>query len=288
MAAITHFVGIDWSGAKGTRHVGLAVAMCEAGQGAPAMVAPPSGRKAWSRQEISDWIAGGMGLEADTRALVGIDSAFSLPFIDQGAFLPGESLPEAATALWPELNSVCAEAVDLYGGPFVDAYPAHYLRTGARGVRFARRLRVTERRAIDSGAGPCESVFHLIGPSQVGLSGLSTMRMLAALAMEPSVSIWPFEEQAGARVTLVEIYAAAFARMGGHKGKIRDLAALNTALAGLGTAPLKGGAMPGEHAADAIVTAAGLRHAGAQRKYWHPEALSTKVRRTEGWIFGVI
>lgn len=287
----SHFVGIDWSGAKGARHAGLAVAVCEAGSGAPIVVAPPSGRKAWSRSECADWIAAGMGLPERSQVLVGIDSAFSMPFIDRDDYIPDGGLPTSARKLWPALDAVCSDAVDLYGGPFVDAHADFYLRTGARGSRFERRMRVCEQRAIDSGAGPCESVFHLIGPSQVGLSGLSTMRMLNQLARVPDISIWPYDVPKSGTSVLVEIYAAAFTALGGHRGKMRGIDSLNAVLKNLDSAEMT--EMPttaraGEHAADALVTAAGLRMISADRKYWHPLSLSAKVRRTEGWIFGVV
>ena len=41
------FAAIDWSGAKGRSHRGIALAICEAGEAAPALV-PPPGRH-WSR-----------------------------------------------------------------------------------------------------------------------------------------------------------------------------------------------------------------------------------------------
>ncbi|MBO6503176.1 MAG: hypothetical protein JJ850_15795 [Kordiimonadaceae bacterium] len=286
----SHFVGIDWSGAKGKRHAGLAIAVCPAGNEAPSIVAPPSGNKNWSRSEIGDWIAGGMELPSGTRALIGIDSAFSLPFIDEGAYLPCEMLPDAAPDLWPFVDQKSAGAADLFAGPFVEAFADHYHRPSAKGKRYKRRMRVTETLAVTSGAGPCESVFHLIGPSQVGLSGLSTVRMLARLHGQNGISIWPYEEPDGDTV-LVEIYAAAFAKLGGHRGKIKGLDDLNTVLGSLNSQKME--AMPdtareGEHAADAIVTAAGLRIIACERKYWHPDNLSTKVRRTEGWIFGIL
>ena len=50
-----HFAAIDWSGAKGSRHKGIAVALAGAGNAAPALVRRGS---AWSRQEVLDWLAG--------------------------------------------------------------------------------------------------------------------------------------------------------------------------------------------------------------------------------------
>ncbi|SDE32602.1 hypothetical protein [Kordiimonas lacus] len=291
-ADFSHFVGIDWTGAKGKRHAGLAVALCEAGEGAPKMVSPPSGHRRWSRQDCASWLAGGLGRRKGERVLVGIDSSFGMPFVDEGAYLPGDVLPADVKALWAHVADLCGPEGDFYGGPFVDEHAAYYLRSrGAetlKGRHYSRRMRVPEQLAVDSGAGPCESVFHLIGPSQVGLSGLSTMAMLHHLNRQDHIAIWPFDDMTDARIVVVEIYAAAFAALGGHRGKIRDLAALRPILNRLGAKRMpRLGLDFTDHAADACVTAAALRQIHHDRKYWNPQALSAMVRRTEGWVFGI-
>ncbi|WP_176590056.1 hypothetical protein [Sphingobium sp. EM0848] len=43
---------IDWSGAKGSRHKGIAVALCEAGDGVPTLQHPEGGGF-WSRQAVA-------------------------------------------------------------------------------------------------------------------------------------------------------------------------------------------------------------------------------------------
>lgn len=287
MTDFTHFIGIDWTGARGQAHAGLAVAMCALGEGTPRLVAPPSGKSRWSREECASWILAGMGLPKAARALVGLDSSFGMPFADEGRYLAGIDLPDNAVDLWAHVDNLCGDAPDLYGGPFVDAHARFYLRTGAKGDAYSRRMRVAERLAVESGAGPCESVFHLIGPSQVGLSGLSTMRMLARLAGQDNISVWPFDTIIDTPVTVIEIYAAAFASLGGHRGKVRGRAELAGVLKGLGVPRPRVPALFSDHAADAIVTAAALRHIAHDRKYWNPAELSTMVRRTEGWVFGI-
>ena len=286
--AFSHFVGIDWSGAKGVRHPGLAVAVCEIGQGAPSLIMPPSGKTSWSRQECSDWIAGRCGLGAEARILVGIDSSFSMPFVDQGHYLDETQGVSHARALWKCVESHSRQGVDLYGGAFVMSHRCHYHLVGARGTRYSRRMRVTETRAVESGAGPCESVFHLIGPSQVGLSGLSTMRMLAQLDGLPGLAVWPYDDVSEAGLVLTEIYAAAFATLGHHRGKIRDRKNLNRILSKLESSSFRGRNIKlTDHVCDALVTSAALRHVAGHRKYWHPELLSATVRETEGWVFGI-
>ena len=48
-----HFAAIDWSGAAGERHHGIAVAICGADGEAPMIVRP--GHR-WSRGEVLDWL----------------------------------------------------------------------------------------------------------------------------------------------------------------------------------------------------------------------------------------
>lgn len=285
--SFTHYVGIDWSGAKGHRHAGLAVALCDSA-GNVSLVLPPGGNRRWSREGCMKWISGGCGQEGEARTLVGVDSAFSMPFMDYGRYFPAQKIAVGAKALWQSVEADCAGAVDLFGGLFVDKYSDYYLRPNNRGVQYERRMRVTENVAVSSGAGPCESVYHLIGPSQVGLSGLSTMRMLARMDMEPQIAIWPYDDVSKAPIVLTEIYAAAFAALGGHKGKVRDQATLANILEELDASLPSGIAKLSDHDCDAIVTAAALRYIAPMRKYWNPELLSTMVRRTEGWVFGIV
>jgi len=90
----TRFAAIDWSGAKGTRHPGIAVALCEAGDAAPRLVSPPS--RAWSRHEVLDWVLE----QANDPLLIGFDFSFSAPFVGRDAHLPGETQSDDARALW--------------------------------------------------------------------------------------------------------------------------------------------------------------------------------------------
>lgn len=295
MQDYTHFVGIDWSGAKGARQRGIAVAICEAGTDAPTLVTPEraglaSGAQTWSRTEVQHWLMHGPLSAQDVRAFVGIDAAFSLPFDDKRAYLPrGPKLPNAH-ALWRAVEEACAEDTNLYGGRFVDTYSDYFLRPDGRGERFERRFRVSEHRANErmSELGRLESPFHLVGPSQVGLAALSAMRMLHALSSAPGVAFWPFMPARSAKMVLVEVFATLFVRLCGHRGKIRDAERLNEVLAVLESAPVMLTGAVRDHDADALVTAAGLRATAPFAHYWGPKDLSNSVRSTEGWVFGVV
>ena len=82
MTRFTHFAAIDWSGAAGERHKGIAIALCPLGNSAPQLVRP--GHR-WSRAEVLDWLIHDM----PDNTLVGMDLGISLPFADAGAFFPG-------------------------------------------------------------------------------------------------------------------------------------------------------------------------------------------------------
>ena len=101
--------------------------------------------------------------------------------------------------------------------------------------------------------------------------------------------VWPFDALPDRGPVIVEIYAQAFARMAGFRGKLRDRAALDVALAHFGSVALAEG-FPGvfaDHVGDAIVSAAGLRAIAGEAKWWAPAGLEA-VRETEGWTFGIV
>jgi hypothetical protein len=291
----THFIGIDWSGAKGKRHKGIQVAVAEYGSSAsrdsaPRLVKPISGKSNWSRREVADWLSSGAGLDDTARILVGIDAAFGMPHDDKGAYFPHDNVAvDNAEGLWRLIANICNGSEDYFGGPFADHFADYYQQQGGRkGQYYSRRMRLTETRCIETKVGPCESVFNLIGASQVGKSALSTMIMLNDIADQQHVTVWPFAEPADGRICFVEIYAAVFAGLGGHKGKVRDWITLDTILNNLNSAAYTSNeAGLNDDQADALITAAGLRYISDNPEYWHPSELSPKVRQTEGWIFGV-
>src|SRR5688572_1906132 len=84
------FAAIDWSGAKGRRHKGIAVAIAEAGAAAPVLVRP---RHAWSREELLEWL---LAAAAEAPTLFGFDFSFAPPIAERGAYLPGDDTPTDA------------------------------------------------------------------------------------------------------------------------------------------------------------------------------------------------
>lgn len=281
-----HFVGIDWSGAAGERQRGIAVAMCARGADAPALVRPGH---VWSRGEVLDWLV--TALPDD--ALVGLDLGASLPFADAGAFFPGwaDSPPDAHT-LWALIDHIAASDPHLSAGSFVDhAEVARHLRRhgGRKGEFFAGRgrLRVTELAQREQGLNPYSNL-NLIGAAQVGKSSLTGMRILHRLAGR--IAIWPFDPVPHRGPVVTEIYTALAAVEAGRpkgRAKMRDHAALDTALLALGSAPTGGSGPIDDHRSDAILTAAWLRIAAHRPALWQPRGLNAAIAATEGWTFGI-
>jgi hypothetical protein len=286
-----HFAAIDWSGAAGEHHRGIALAICSRGSSAPELVRP---EHRWSRLEVLEWLVEEM--PEDT--LVGLDLGISLAFADCDAFFPGwcES-PSGARALWAMVDRLCAGDPHLSVSSFVDHVEAarHFRRHGGReGDRFTPdgrgggrgRFRVTELAQEALGCKPYSN-FNLVGAAQVGKSSLSGMRMLHRLGGR--LPVWPVDALPERGSLLVEIYTTIAAIEAGRlagRSKMRDIADLNAALAMLGSGEVPGTGPIDDHRSDAIVTAAWLRKAADRGALWHPLALTEEIARTEGWTFG--
>jgi hypothetical protein len=286
-----HFAAIDWSGAAGERHKGIALAICSAGESAPALVRP--GHR-WSRPEVLHWLLEDM--PDDT--LVGLDLGISLAFADCGGFFPGwAASPADARALWALVEQLSAEDPHLAVTSFVDHLDAarHFRRHGGRegdlfganGKKGGRgRFRITELAQQAMGCKPYSN-FNLVGAAQVGKSSLSGMRMLHRLVGR--LPVWPVDPLPDRGSVVVEIYTTIAAMAAGRsasKSKIRTFAELNHALAALNSEPVSGDGPIDDHRSDAIVTAAWLRRAAHRPELWDPPGITPDIARTEGWTFG--
>jgi hypothetical protein len=281
-----NFAAIDWSGAVGERHRGIAVAVLCEGQSAPALVRP--GHR-WARPEVLDWLLN--ELPADT--LVGFDMGISLAFADAGAFFPNwRESPLDARTLWAMIDDHCAEDPHLTVSSFVDhsEVSRHFRRHGGReGDRFGGgrgRFRVTEQAQQAMGCKPYSN-FNLVGAAQVGKSSLTGMRLLHRL--DRRLPVWPIDPLPETGSAVVEIYTTIAAMAAGRsaaKSKIRDFGELNAALLGLSCTAIPGEGPITDHASDALITAAWLRTAARDPTLWNPTGLTPEIARTEGWTFG--
>ncbi len=263
------------------------MAICGTGAEAPALVRPGH---IWSRADALAWLLDDM--PKDT--LVGLDLGPSLPFADCGAFFPGwDRSPADARALWRLVEAIACDDPHLAASSFVDHPEAsrHFRRHGGRcGDLFAPgrgRLRVTEVAQQDQGLNPYSN-FNLVGAAQVGKSSLTGMRLLHRL--HGRLPIWPFDPLPATGSVVVEIYTSIAALAAGlPKGrtKIRDPETLDRALGRLDTAPHAPLRAYGDHATDAILSAAWLRRVHVDEQLWAPPALTPTLARTEGWTFGV-
>ena len=286
-----HFAAVDWSGAAGERHHGIAVALCGPGDAAPELVRP--GHR-WSRAEVLDWLLHHL----PDSTIVGFDMGISLAHADAGAFFPGwAESPDSARELWALIDRICRDDPHLGASSFVDHPEAarHFRRHGGReGDRFGGggqkggrgRFRVTERAQEAMGCRPYSN-FNLVGAAQVGKSSLTGMRLLHRL--EGRLPVWPVDPLPETDSIVCEIYTTIAARAAGRRtgaSKIRDHADLNAALAALDSTPAAGSGAITDHAADALITAAWLRKAAHDPVLWNPMGLTPEIAQTEGWTFG--
>lgn len=292
MNRFAHFLAIDWSGAKGARHKGIALALADAQGGPPVLVERGRG---WGREDVLAMLRH----ELPTDTLVGMDLGIALPFADCDAYFPGlaESPPDAP-ALWALVEDVCRDDPNLEAGSFV-THPdfAPYYRHGAQtGKRFRcdcamhgrGRFRVTEHAQAGMGCRPYSN-FNLVGAAQVGKSSLTGMRMLHRL--RGTLPIWPIDPLPARGSVAVEIYTSLAALEAGRsagRAKMRTYEALNEALVALGSPTVGGHGGIADHASDAMLTAAWLRAVASEPRRWTPSALTPAIARTEGWTFGAL
>ncbi|UYH55249.1 hypothetical protein N6L26_01380 [Qipengyuania sp. SS22] len=290
MGRFSHFLAIDWSGAKGPVQKGIALALADAAGGPPVLVKRGRG---WSRVDVLALLR--EDLPNDT--LVGMDLGIALPFADCGAYFPGRDvlLPDARS-LWALIDDICAGDPHLGAQSFVD-HPefAPYFRNGSdTGVHFGcdgaahgrGRFRVTEQAQAEMGCKPYSN-FNLVGAAQVGKSSLTGMRVLHQL--RGRLPVWPIDPLPARGSALVEIYTSLAALEGGRsasKAKMRSHEDLNAALAHLGSPGVGGHGPIDDHSSDALLTAAWLRHVAQDGARWSPAGLTPGIARTEGWTFG--
>ena len=277
------YVAIDWSGAKGKRHKGIAIAEAR-GEAAPRLIRPGH---AWSRREVLDWL---LRQAAKEPTLFGFDFSFAPPLIERGEYLPGEAgVPKTAREFWAYVDATVDDQ-DLGAASFLEvAHRRHFYFGIADGVKadFVR-FRQCDARLNSQGGRKTASAYDAIGAAQVAKASFSGMRFLRRL--DGKVAIWPMDPLPEHGSAVVEIYTRIYLRRAGLTGvKIRSRAELNRALKGLGSPTARLRFEPNDHQTDALVTAAGMRQlALTEPRAFDPEGLTAHIARTEGWTFGVL
>ena len=283
MRRFAAFVAIDWSGAKGKRHKGIAIAEAR-GDAAPRMMRPGH---VWSREEVLDWL---LERAAKEPTLFGFDFSFAPPIVERGEYLLGEAdVPKTAREFWAYVDSKCDDE-DLGAASFLEqVHRKHFYFGIADGVKadFVR-FRQCDARLNAQGGRKTASAYDAIGAAQVAKASFSGMRFLHRL--DGKVAIWPMDPLPEHGSAVVEIYTRIYLRRAGMSGvKLRSRAALNLALEGLGSPPTRLRFEPNDHQTDALVTAAGMRAlATHEPSAFHPEGLTPEIARSEGWTFGVL
>jgi len=277
------FVAIDWSGAKGRRHKGIAIA--EARHDAPPRLIRPG--HVWSREEVLHWL---LKRAAKEPTLFGFDFSFAPPIVERGEYLLGEpGVPKTARKFWAYVDAKCDDE-DLGAASFLEmAHRRHFYFGIADGVKADfMHFRQCDARLNAQGGRKTASAFDAIGAAQVAKASFSGMRLLHRL--DGKVAIFPMDPLPEHGSAVVEIYTRIYLRRAGMTGaKLRTRAELNRALTGLDSKPVRLSFEPNDHQTDALVTAAGMRALARQEPgAFEPEGLTRQIALTEGWTFGVL
>ena len=283
MRHFSRYVAIDWSGAKGRRHKGIAIAEAR-GEAAPRLI---RAGHIWSREEVLRWL---LREAAKEPTLFGFDFSFAPPIVERGEYLIGEAdVPKTAREFWAYVDSRSFDE-DLGAASFLEiAHRAHFYFGIADGVKadFVR-FRQCDARLNAQGGRKTASAYDAIGAAQVAKASFSGMRFLHRL--DGKVAIWPMDPLPEHGSAVVEIYTRIYLRRAGLSGvKLRSRSELNRALEGLGSPPARLRFEPNDHQTDALVTAAGMRQlAMTAPRAFDPEGVTPEIAQTEGWTFGVV
>lgn len=283
MRRFASYIAIDWSGAKGKRHKGIAIAEAR-GEAAPRLIRPGH---IWSREEVLRWL---LNQAAKEPTLFGFDFSFAPPIVERGEYLPGEAdVPKTAREFWAYVDSRCDDE-DLGAASFLEfAHRRHFYFGIADGVK-ARfmHFRQCDARLNAQGGRKTASAYDAIGAAQVAKASFAGMRFLHQL--DGKVAIWPMDPLPERGSAVVEIYTRIYLRRAGLTGvKLRSRKALNLALEGLGSPPARLRFEPNDHQTDALVTAAGMRQLATTEQWaFGPQGLTPEIGRSEGWTFGVL
>ena len=162
------FVAIDWSGAKGKKHKGIAIAEAR-GDAAPGLIRPG---RIWSRTEVAEWLLDRASREP---TLFGFDFSFAPPIVEKGEYLLGEpDVPKTAREFWAYVEAKCDDE-DFGAASFLEvAHRKHFYFGIADGVKadFVR-FRQCDARLNAQGGRKTASAYDAIGAAQVAKASFS-------------------------------------------------------------------------------------------------------------------
>lgn len=298
--AFERFIGIDWSGATGqsdqqiylaeARRLGARITVSSVARARDrtavedfllgSALEPAPGWEAWSRPEPID---------RRSRRLVALDFAFGFP--------AGFRHPDVHAAwTWDHLGRWASDLVPSDGAghdPIRDAIAASPGLAGQFRMKAGDRVPDQPLRQTDlsvEGRRP-ESVFHLVGPSQVGLGSIAGIGMLHRLRGSPGLAVWPLdppERIAAAHAVLVECWPRMWLGPSVSKNELPQRVAQMAAWGREGVVfrtQAEQAALSSGHALDAVAAAVGA--ARVADRLPDPRALPEESRTREGWIAGV-
>lgn len=290
MRRFSRFACIDWSGAASQYLPGLAVAVIGPDSKAELVAAD----RKWSREDVLDWLFELADKSEDI--LIGLDLSLGFPFVDRGQYFPQwEASPAHARALWALIDDLCADDPHMAANSFLTHPQARrHFRHGKGDVGdlfegSIGRLREVERHQRETKQANSWSCFNLVGAGQVGKSSLTGMRMMHQLGGR--IPVWPFDPLPESGPAIIEIYTTMAARAAGlpaNISKVRDSDTLMKALSAFDARPPSQLERLDDHATDALLTSAWMRHACAIPALWTPPLLTHEIAQTEGWTFGVL
>ena len=186
MSQFEAYVAIDWSGAKGRRHKGIAIAEARGGA-APRLIRPDH---VWSRQDVLRWL---LQRAAKEPTLFGFDFSFAPPIVERGEYLPGEpDVPRTAREFWAYVDKLSTDE-DLGAASFLEeVHRRHFYFGIADGVKAGfMHFRQCDARLNAQGGRKTASAYDAIGAAQVAKASFSGMRFLHRL--DGKVAIWPMD-----------------------------------------------------------------------------------------------
>ena len=291
------FIGIDWSGAKGSSHKGISVAISSRNSNTIKIIDPKN--NFWSRQEVFEYL---INLSSQKKIFVGIDFAFSYPYLDLNSFFPNlnKGSPKTAKTLWALIESINQEYEDFYGGGIWndETYGDYYNSPVKKGKFFKSRRRLTE--LVAKKVRSPSPTFNCVGPAGVGTGTLAGMRFINQIKknLKEKCHIWPFDQLENLKlsnIVIAEIFPSFYFHYAGQNSmnkRGRELELLSQTLR-FYNHNFQSNLILGRNDnddMDAIVSCAALkyfvdRQAGLTYPFNSKEIFDAS--KFEGWILGV-